>query len=215
MRAKRILLLLLLAAVLLAAAAFGVSAYMVADSRPRVLEAEGTPPEALDCILVLGCGVRPDGSPSNMLEDRMKRAIQLYEAGWSDVLLLSGDNRRDDYNEVGVMRAYALEHGVPEDAIVLDHAGLCTYDSLYRAGAIFGARRMAVVTQGFHVSRALYIGKKLDLACWGVTSDLRPYRHEWFSRLREIPARDKAFLWCLAKPEPTHLGPPLPLHPGE
>lgn len=208
---KRILLGLFLLAGMLGVLALGLSAYVVSSTRARVLEAEAPPPEDLDCILVLGCGVRPDGSPSHMLEDRMKRAIQLYQAGWSDVLLLSGDNRKEDYNEVGVMKAYAMARGVPEEAIVLDHAGLCTYDSLYRARAIFGAERVAVITQAFHISRALYIGRSLGVEAWGVTADLRPYQHELFNRCREILARDKDALWCLVKPEPTHLGEKVPL----
>jgi len=208
---KRILLGLFLLAGMLGVLALGLSAYVVSSTRARVLEAEAPPPEDLDCILVLGCGVRPDGSPSHMLEDRMKRAIQLYQAGWSDVLLLSGDNRKEDYNEVGVMKAYAMARGVPEEAIVLDHAGLCTYDSLYRARAIFGAERVVVITQAFHISRALYIGRSLGVEAWGVTADLRPYQHELFNRCREILARDKDALWCLVKPEPTHLGEKVPL----
>lgn len=208
---KRIVLGLFLLAGMLGVLALGLSAYVVSSTRARVLEAEAPPPEDLDCILVLGCGVRPDGSPSHMLEDRMKRAIQLYQAGWSDVLLLSGDNRKEDYNEVGVMKAYAMARGVPEEAIVLDHAGLCTYDSLYRARAIFGAERVVVITQAFHISRALYIGRSLGVEAWGVTADLRPYQHELFNRCREILARDKDALWCLVKPEPTHLGEKVPL----
>lgn len=208
---KRIVLGLFLLAGMLGVLALGLSAYVVSSTRARVLEAEAPPPEDLDCILVLGCGVRPDGSPSHMLEDRMKRAIQLYQAGWSDVLLLSGDNRAQDYNEVGVMKAYAMARGVPEEAIVLDHAGLCTYDSLYRARAIFGAERVVVITQAFHISRALYIGRSLGVEAWGVTADLRPYQHELFNRCREILARDKDALWCLVKPEPTHLGEKVPL----
>ena len=208
---KRILLGLFLLAGMLGVLALGLSAYVVSSTRARVLEAEAPPPEDLDCILVLGCGVRPDGSPSHMLEDRMKRAIQLYQAGWSDVLLLSGDNRKEDYNEVGVMKAYAMARGVPEEAIVLDHAGLCTYDSLYRARAIFGAERVVVITQRFHISRALYIGRSLGVEAWGVTADLRSYQHELFNRCREILARDKDALWCLVKPEPTHLGEKVPL----
>ncbi|MCI8415821.1 MAG: DUF218 domain-containing protein [Ruminiclostridium sp.] len=211
---KRIVLGLFLLAGMLGVLALGLSAYVVSSTRARVLEAEAPPPEDLDCILVLGCGVRPDGSPSHMLEDRMKRAIQLYQAGWSDVLLLSGDNRKEDYNEVGVMKAYAMARGVPEEAIVLDHAGLCTYDSLYRARAIFGAERVVVITQAFHISRALYIGRSLGVEAWGVTADLRPYQHELFNRCREILARDKDALWCLVKPEPKHLGEKVPLRPA-
>lgn len=211
---KRLLLCLVLLAAALGGIALALSAYIVSSTRDRVLEADAPPPEGLDCILVLGCGVRPDGSPSHMLEDRMKRAVQLYQAGWSDVLLLSGDNRKEDYNEVGVMKRCALEQGVPEEAIVLDHAGLSTYDSIYRAKAIFGAETFAVITQEFHISRALYIADALGLEAWGVTSDLRPYQHEVFNRCREILARDKDALWCLVKPDPVHLGDPIPLRKG-
>lgn len=214
MNGKRILLILLVVVLAAAVLALALSAYVVSSTRERVLDVEDPPPEDLDCVLVLGCGVRPDGSPSNMLEDRMKRAIQLYQAGWCDVMLLSGDNRKEDYNEVGVMKQYALERGVPEEAIVLDHAGLSTYDSLYRARAIFGAGRVAVITQKFHINRALYIADALGLEAWGVTADMRPYRHEVFNRCREILARDKDALWCLVKPEPTHLGEPVPLRKG-
>ncbi len=210
---KKLLLSLLLVVLLIGAAVFGVSGYVVASTRDRFLSPEDAPPEDLDCILVLGCGVRPDGSPSNMLEDRLKTGVALYHAGWSDKLLLSGDNGQENYNEVGVMRRCALEAGVPEEDIVLDHAGFCTYDSVYRARDIFGAKRLVIVTQEYHLSRALYIARSLGLEAWGVGSDLRRYRGEAARQVREVLARDKDFLWSLVQPEPKLLGEPIPLRP--
>lgn len=207
------ILLLLLVLAILAGLVLSLSAYMVSRTQPRFLAPDGPPPEKLDCVLVLGCGVRPDGSPSDMLADRMEQGIALYQAGWTDKLLLSGDNGQENYNEVGVMRAYALERGVPEGDIVLDHAGFCTYDSVYRARDIFGAKRLVIVTQAYHLSRALYIAQALGLEAWGVGADLRPYRNQTVRELREVLARDKDFFCCLAQPKPKFLGDPIPLHP--
>lgn len=207
------LLLALLILAILAGLASGVSAYIVTSTQARFLAPDGPPPEGLDCVLVLGCGVRPDGSPSDMLADRLEQGIALYQGGWADKLLLSGDNGQENYNEVGVMEAYALERGVPREDIVLDHAGFCTYDSVYRARDIFRARRLVIVTQAYHLSRALYIARALGLEAWGVGADLRPYRGQTARELREVLARDKDFLWALTQPEPKFLGEPIPLHP--
>ncbi len=205
--------LLLLVLAILAGLVLGLSAYLVTRTQARFLDPDGPSPEGLDCVLVLGCGVRPDGSPSDMLADRMEQGIALYRAGWADKLLLSGDNGQENYNEVGVMRSYALERDVPEEDIVLDHAGFCTYDSIYRARDIFGAKRLVIITQAYHLHRALYIAQALDLEAWGVGADLRPYRNQTVRELREVLARDKDFFWTLAQPEPKFLGEKLPLHP--
>ena len=114
-----------------------------------------------DCILVLGAGVREDGTPSLMLRDRLLTAIELYENGGAPKLLMSGDHGRVDYNEVECMKNFAVEHGVPEDDIFLDHAGFCTYDSVVRAKEVFGAEKIIVVTQKYHIYRAIYIVKCL------------------------------------------------------
>lgn len=111
------------------------------------------------------------------------------------------------------MEAYALERGVPGEDIVLDHAGFCTYDSVYRARDIFGAKRLVIITQAYHLSRALYIAQALGLDAWGVGADLRPYRGQAVRELREVLARDKDFFWALAQPDPKFLGEKLPLHP--
>ena len=159
--------LLLLVLAILAGLTLGLSAYVVSSTQASFLDPDGPAPEGLDCVLVLGCGVRPDGSPSDMLADRLEQGIALYQAGWADKLLLSGDNGQENYNEVGVMEAYALERGVPGEDIVLDHAGFCTYDSVYRARDIFGAKRLVIITQAYHLSRALYIAQALGLLFQG------------------------------------------------
>ena len=210
-RVRRGVLALLCLAVLGAALALGISAYMTATTRDRILSLEDTPPEGLDCVLVLGCGIRPDGSPTPMLASRISRSVELYETGWADKLLMSGDNSREDYNEVGTMEAEAIAQGVPQEDIVTDHAGFSTYDSLYRARDIFGAERVVIVTQAYHLSRALYLAEALGLEAWGVAAAPRNDAGQIGRDFREILARDKAFLWAILQPEPKFLGDPVPL----
>lgn len=128
-----------------AALVFGLSGYVVLSTRQQFRTQEDTPPEAVDCILVLGCGVYADGTPTPMLSDRLTRGVELYQAGWADKLLMSGDNRSQDYNELATMHRVALEKGVPQADVVLDYAGLSTYDSLYRARDIFGVKRWSLL----------------------------------------------------------------------
>lgn len=207
----RTLLVLVILCALLAALAFGLSAYVVGSTRDRVLAPEeSTPPEA-DCILVLGCGVYSDGTPTPMLADRLTRGVELYEAGWADKLLMSGDNRSQYYNELATMCQVALDKGVPREDIVLDYAGLSTYDSLYRARDIFGVKKLVIVTQEYHLYRALYLARALGLEAWGVAADGQNYRGQTMRDLREIVARDKDFFWAILQPEPTYLGDPEPL----
>lgn len=159
-----------------------------------------------DCILVLGAGVRDDGSPSHMLEDRLLTGIDLYERGFSPVLLMSGDHGREEYDEVNAMKAFAEKHGVSSQVIFLDHAGFSTYESLYRAKEIFGAQRIVIVTQEYHLYRALYTADALGLDAVGISADLRTYVGQTMRETREIAARVKDFVWCIAKPAPTYLG---------
>ncbi len=144
-----------------------------------------------DCILVLGAGVRADGTASPMLADRVKVAVDLYEATGLP-LLMSGDHT-GDYNEVAVMKALAVEAGVPAEDVFLDHAGYSTYESLYRAKEMFGARKVAVVSQGYHLYRALFIARECGLEAVGVPSDLRDYYLQTRYELRELLARVKDF----------------------
>lgn len=147
-----------------------------------------------DCILVLGAGVRTDGTPSHMLEDRLRGAVALYEAGVSDVLLLSGDNSGEDYDEVSAMVKYCLEHGVPESAIVRDDIGFSTSESVYNTVRTLGYRDIIVVTQEYHLYRAMYMIKRMGADADGFATDYRAYSMQIKRDVREYVARCKDFL---------------------
>jgi SanA protein len=185
------------------------------STRNRVFTVESAPSRRV--AIVFGAGLWRDGSPTPVLRDRVATAAQLYFAGKVEKILMSGDNSYVDYNEPGAMRGYALELGVPEEAIVLDYAGRRTYDTCYRARLIFGVEQAILVTQNFHLPRALYLCNSLGLPAIGVPADLRRYlaRSLFFWNLREIPAT-LAAVWDVnvARPEPI-LGKPEPIFPLE
>ncbi len=166
--------------------------------------------EKYDCILVLGAGVR-NGSPRPMLQDRLDYAIKLYKDGIAPKLLMSGDHGQKDYDEVNVMKNYAIEKGVPSEDIFMDHAGFSTYESIYRTRDIFKAKKIVIVTQEYHLYRALYISKSLGISAVGYASDPRQYTGQLYRNLREVLARDKDFLYCIFKPKPTYLGDAIPV----
>lgn len=204
-RLRRALLALTVVCAVLTGLVLGGSAWVVWRGHDRVLTAEDAPDAPYDCILVLGCAVYADGSPTPMLDDRIHAGAALYARGWSGTVLMSGDNRAEDYNEVGTMRAVAERLGVPAGAIVCDGAGLSTYDSLYRARDVYGARRIVVVTQQYHLYRALYLARSLGLDAWGVpAADVR-YAGQLLRDVREIAARDKALIWSVLQPLPAVL----------
>ncbi len=184
-----------------------VSTAIVYAERDRVISHEAAVAMGgFDCILVLGAGVRSDGSPSDMLSDRIDTGIALYNGGASDRLLMSGDHGRSDYDEVGAMKLAATNAGVDSDAVFCDHAGFSTYESIYRARDIFGAEKVLIVSQEYHIYRALYIAEKLGLEAYGVSADLRSYRGQNYRDLRECVARFKDFFMVQIKPKPTYLG---------
>ena len=186
-----------------------VNLWIYASVKDRIFDPDEISPEHIsgaDCILVLGAGVRDDGSPSHMLEDRLLTGVDLWKRGFSPVMLMSGDHGREDYDEVNAMLDFAVGEGVPENVIFLDHAGFSTYESLYRAREIFGAEKIVVVTQEYHLYRALYDAQQLGLDAVGVSADRRTYVGQAMRDTREIAARVKDFVWCLAKPKPTYLG---------
>lgn len=155
---------------------------------PEELLATG---ETVDCIVVLGCMVYSDGRLSHMLSDRVETAVGLYHAGIGEHLLMSGDNQDLYYNEVDPMRNAAIEQGVPEAAIETDALGLSTYDSLARISQEYKGRRIVIVTQRYHLFRALYIAEKLGMDAYGVSADLRTYRERVRWEAREVLARCK------------------------
>lgn len=165
-----------------------------------------------ECIVVLGCGVKSDGTPSDMLEDRLIRGIELYKAGAASKLLMSGDHGSDEYDEVGAMKRYAIEAGVPAEDIFMDHAGFSTYESIYRAKEIFGVKKLIIVTQEYHLYRALYIAQSLGMEAYGVASDYRTYAGQSMRDVRELLARCKDFFISILRPKPTYMGDEIPIN---
>jgi len=158
-----------------------------------------------DVAVVLGAGLRPDGSPSEYLQYRLDDAAALYAAGTVKVLLVSGDNREVGYDEPTAMRDYLVGHGVPADKVVRDFAGQDTYDSCVRAKQIFGVNRALVVTQRFHLARAVFLCRQVGIDADGVADG-----HPLVTRtpeIREVPAAVKAAWDAIWQPDPRHLGP--------
>lgn len=167
--------------------------------------------------IVFGAGLRRDGSPSPVLRDRVATAAGLYKAGKVQKLLMSGDNSEVYYNEPEAMRQFALGLGIPDEAIVLDYAGRRTYDTCYRAKKIFELKDVVLVTQAFHLPRAIYTCNMLGLPAVGVPADQGQYRQRSlaFWNLRELLATMVA-LWEIHHSKPTPiLGNPEPIFPLE
>jgi len=196
-------------AIVLVLVVLGIDAQVASVGQDRMVTLDDAP--AADCVIVPGAQVLANGTPSQMLKDRLDMALLYYNSGKTNRILVSGDNGQLDYNEVIVMRNYLLEQGVPIEAIFLDHAGFDTYDTMYRARDIFQVTKAVVVTQEFHLLRALYIGQKLGLDVTGIASDPRTYAGADYYRLREYFARVKAFLDCLFNARPTYLGEKIPI----
>jgi vancomycin permeability regulator SanA len=163
-----------------------------------------------DCIIVLGAGIWGD-KPSPMLQDRLDEAIKLYEAGIAPKIIMSGDNGQEGYDEVNVMKDYATQKGIPSEDIFMDHAGFSTYESIYRAKEIFKVEKAIIVTQKYHLYRALHIGNKLGINVTGVGADPRKYSGQIFRELREVLARNKDFIQAIFKLKPTYLGESIPV----
>ena len=185
----------------------GLNAYVKHSTEERILSVEEAARlENMDCILVLGCGVEEDGTPSDMLRDRLDRSIEVYQLGAAPKLLMSGDHGRVEYNEVGTMKQYAIGEGILSQDIFMDHAGFSTYESLYRAKEIFCADRIIIVTQKYHLYRALYIAEQLGIEAYGVASDQHTYGGQMMRDIREVAARCKDFATTMMCPRPTYLG---------
>ncbi|OQB25985.1 MAG: vancomycin high temperature exclusion protein [Firmicutes bacterium ADurb.Bin182] len=192
-------------------APFVINGLVIGGAKPYILspsEAEGLD---ADCILVLGARVWSGGTLSAMLEDRVIQGIRLYEAGVSERLLMSGDHGRKNYDEVNHMKRYAVNKGVKPEHVFMDHAGFSTYESMYRARDIFRAKKIVIVTQEFHIYRAVYIARALGINAYGVPTEPRIYKNEAYNEFREFLARVKDFIMVILCPEPTYLGEAIPI----
>ena len=189
----------------------GINLYVKASTNKQILgENDYTKLSDIDCIIILGAGVWRD-KPSPILEDRLLEGIKLYQNNVSDKIIMSGDHGRESYDEVNIMKNYAIEKGIPSENIFMDHAGFSTYESIYRARDIFKAKKIVIVTQKYHLYRALYAANCLGLEAYGLGADPRQYSGATFRELREILARDKDFIKCIFKPKPTYLGDTIPV----
>ena len=158
----------------------------------------------VDFVLVLGAGIK-NKQPSPMLEDRLKLSILLQQSNNSYKILVSGDHISDDYDEVNVMKNYLLENNIPEENVYQDHAGISTYDSIYRLKYVYNAKKVIIITQKYHLYRALYIANALNIDAYGLSSNQRKYYNQEKRDLREILARTKDCIKAFFQPPSTYL----------
>ena len=208
---KKVIIFLVIIMIAIGLIVLGINFYVKSSTKNQIIEnGDYSNLEGIDCIIVLGAGIWGD-SPSPMLQDRLLQGIDLYEKGVSSKIIMSGDHGREEYDEVNVMKQYAIYNGVPSEDIFMDHAGFSSYESIYRAKEIFGAKNVVIVTQKYHLYRALHIANSLGIEAYGVGADPRQYVGAMYREMREILARNKDFVKCLFKPEPTYLGESIPV----
>lgn len=184
---------------------------IIAKADDYIISAEEAKDLNADCIIVLGALVYQDGSLSDILQHRVMTGVELLNMGASDRLLMSGDNSRETYNESAAMKSYAVKMGVAGEKVFQDYAGFSTYETMYRARDIFQAKRVIIVTQKFHISRAVFLARSLGLEAYGVTCDRGTYKNEFLNNLRETGARVKSIYSAVVKPKPTYLGDAIPI----
>ena len=203
---KKIIIIFLILIITGAIIVLGINAYVKGSTKNQIIKNNDySNLQDIDCIIVLGAGVWGE-NPSPMLEDRLLEGIKLYENNVAPKIIMTGDHGREEYDEVNVMKKFAMDKGVPSGDIFMDHAGFSTYESLYRAKEIFEADKVVIVTQEYHLYRALHIANELGIEAYGVNSDPRQYVGATYREIREILARNKDFVQCIFKPEPTYLG---------
>lgn len=180
-----------------------INFYVILSTKNRIVSGYSELLTDIDYIVVLGAGIRR-GKPSPMLEDRLKTGISLYNNDISNKILITGDHMNDDYDEVTVMKNYLLEHGIPEEDIITDNYGISTYDSIYRVKNVYKSNKVVIVSQRYHLYRALFLSDNLDLESYGVEANLRYYYGQWYREIREILARNKDFIKGIIKPKAVY-----------
>ena len=180
-----------------------INFYVILSTKNRIVSGDSELLTDIDYIVILGAGIRR-GKPSPMLEDRLKTGISLYNNDISNKILITGDHMNDDYDEVTVMKNYLLEHGIPEEDIITDNYGISTYDSIYRVKNVYKSNKVVIVSQRYHLYRALFLSDNLDLESYGVEANLRYYYGQWYREIREILARNKDFIKGIIKPKAVY-----------
>jgi len=208
---KKVIRIMIIIFVILTVTIFGINFFIKSSTKKQILtEKQASNLEDIDCILVLGAGIWGN-RPSHMLEDRILTAISLYQNNISTKIIMSGDHGREEYDEVNIMKDFAIENGIPSENIFMDHAGFSSYESIYRAKEIFQAKKIIIVTQEYHLYRSLHIANQLGIEAYGVGADPRQYAGQTYREIREILARNKDFVKCIFKPKPTYLGETIPV----
>lgn len=195
----------------LGASFLAINHYVERIGAKYIYSAQDVP--AADTVLILGAYVLPDGTLSTMLKDRVTVGYELYENNKAPKIIVSGDHGRQDYDEVNTMKDFIKSKGVTGEDIFMDHAGFSTYESLYRARDIFRVKKVIIVTQRYHLLRAVFIARELGLEAYGVASDNHDYGQVMAAYgVREMAARNKDFwLAKVIKPQPTFLGEAIPV----
>lgn len=212
-RVLQIAIYITLALVLLGSVALlGINIWVAGNVKNNIIdEQQAAKLQDVDCVIVLGCQVYNDGTPSHMLEDRLRRGVALYDLGAAPKILMSGDHGTEGYDEVDAMKHYAVDAGVPSTDVFMDHAGFSTYDTVCRAKEIFQAKKVIIVTQTYHLYRAMYIAKQIGLEAYGVAAEYRQYSGQLARDVREVLARVKDFGMCILQPDPVYLGEAIPI----
>lgn len=207
---KKIVKWLISTALILVIIVFGINFFVKLSTSKLIINSNSKKIENYNCILVLGAGIWND-EPSPMLKDRLDVAIELYNNKKASKIIMSGDHTKENYDEVNTMKKYAIDKGVKSEDIFMDHAGISTYDSIYRAKNIFKADKLIIVTQKYHLYRSLYIAKSLDIESFGVEATPTKYSGAFMREAREILARDKDFIKSIFKPKSKYLGEAIPV----
>lgn len=189
----------------------GANAAAILTTQDDIVDQQAAASFDADAIIVLGASVYPDGTPSGILQDRLDDGIALYFAGAAPKIIMSGDNGTESYNECWAMKQYAISQGVPSEDVFCDHAGFSTYETMYRARHVFGADRVVIATQTYHLYRAIYDAQGVGMEAIGVPSDYGEYVNQSWYDFREIFARTKDFFQVLMKTPSTYVGDPISL----
>ncbi len=209
MNKKKILIILGIIVIITVLLTLFINIRMITSTKNQIIEINELKDD-YDAIVILGCRVNGD-SPSLMLAKRLDKGIEVYNK-LNTKIILTGDHDEKEYDEVNVMRNYVLD-SVPKEDIFLDHAGITTYDSIYRAKYIFGAKKIVIVTQRYHMYRALYLANQLDIEAVGVVADDIPQKFIMLkNEIREVLSRDKNYFKGLIKPKSKYLGEIIPLN---
>ena len=198
-------------AVILGISAFSGIQLVVAQSAKKYILHDASSAPVSDAVMILGALVYHSGRPSPLLADRLDYGYELYIQGKAKKILVSGDHGQKEYDEVNAMMEYLMAKGVPREDIFMDHAGFNTYDSMYRAKAIFGIETLLISTQDFHIARSVYIARKLGIDAYGYPCEDKPMYNMRRLKLRESLARVKAVMDTTTKRKPKYLGETIPI----